>query len=205
MSTVVSDCFTIGSIVATRTCYDEDIEGEVLAFDPQTKMLILKCASSSGNPKRHDVNIVNLSLVSDVQIKKEVTAVPDPPASLNLHRLNTRVRNSIENKRRLVSTLHIFINDVCLPIEYAEITEFRCDILFFACSILRVFSYLNLCDLEMDIVWLCFVMFLSGRGFMFHVHILFIIINPLYVLLLCTSLRLGCKAARIMPHWHKAC
>lgn len=105
MSTVVSDCFTIGSIVATRTCYNENIEGEVLAFDPQTKMLILKCPSSSGNPKRHDVNIVNLSLVSDVQIKKEVTTVPAPPQSLNLHRLNTRVRNSIENKRRLVSAL----------------------------------------------------------------------------------------------------
>lgn len=105
MSTAVSDCFTIGSIVATRTCYNENIEGEVLAFDPQTKMLILKCPSSSGNPKRHDVNIVNLSLVSDVQIKKEVTTVPEPPQSLNLHRLNTRVRNSIENKRRLVSAL----------------------------------------------------------------------------------------------------
>ena len=105
MSTVVSDCFTIGSIVATRTCYNENIQGEVLAFDPQTKMLILKCPSSSGNPKRHDVNIVNLSLVSDVQIKKEVTTVPEQPQTLNLHRLNTRVRNSIENKRRLVSAL----------------------------------------------------------------------------------------------------
>lgn len=103
MSTVESDCFTIGSIVATKTCYNEEIEGEVLAFDPQTKMLILKCPSSSGNPKRHDVNIVNLSLVSDVQIKKEVTSTPDPPQSLNLNRLNTRVRNSIEHKRRVVS------------------------------------------------------------------------------------------------------
>lgn len=105
MSTVVSDCFTIGSIVATRTCYNESIEGEVLAFDPQTRMLILKCPSSSGDPKRHDVNIVNLSLVSDVQIKKEVNTVPEPPQSLNLHRLNTRVRNAIEHKRRLVSAL----------------------------------------------------------------------------------------------------
>ncbi|XP_059047303.1 LSM12 homolog A [Achroia grisella] len=105
MSTVVSDCFTIGSIVSTKTCYNEEIEGEVLAFDPQSKMLILKCASSSGNPKRNDVNIVNLSLVSDVQIKKEVTGLPDAPQSLNLHRLNTRVRNSIENKKRLVTAL----------------------------------------------------------------------------------------------------
>ncbi|KAJ0169436.1 hypothetical protein K1T71_015023 [Dendrolimus kikuchii] len=107
MSTVVSDCFTIGSVVSTRTCYNENIEGEVLAFDPQTKMLILKCPSSSGNPKRHDVNIVNLSLVSDVQIKKEVSAMPEPPASLNLHRLNTRVRNSIETKRRLWSGFNL--------------------------------------------------------------------------------------------------
>lgn len=125
MSTVVSDCFTIGSIVATRTCYDEDIEGEVLAFDPQTKMLILKCPSSSGDPKRHDVNIVNLSLVSDVQIKKEVTAVPEPPATLNLNRLNTRVRNSIENKRRLVSTLYTLYNKFVTRLSVHKITKYQ--------------------------------------------------------------------------------
>lgn len=37
----VSDCFGIGSIVYCKTCYNKEIEGEVLAFDPQTKMLIL--------------------------------------------------------------------------------------------------------------------------------------------------------------------
>lgn len=37
----VGDCFGIGSIVACKTCYNKEIEGEVLAFDPQTKMLIL--------------------------------------------------------------------------------------------------------------------------------------------------------------------
>lgn len=37
----VSDCFGIGSIVSCKTCYNKEIEGEVLAFDPQTKMLIL--------------------------------------------------------------------------------------------------------------------------------------------------------------------
>lgn len=124
MSAVESDCFTIGSIVATKTCYNEDIEGEVLAFDPQTKMLILKSPSSSGNPKRHDVNIVNLSLVSDVQIKKEVTSVPDPPQSLNLNRLTTRVRNSIENKRRLVSMM-CFINLLAYFIMLVAMTVHR--------------------------------------------------------------------------------
>ncbi|CAD6232522.1 GSCOCG00006931001-RA-CDS [Cotesia congregata] len=102
----VSDWFSIGSTVACKTCYKKDIEGEVLAFDPQTKMLILKCPSSSGRPSVHDVNIVNLSLVSDVQVKREVSpTTTEPPQSLNLQRLNTRVRNQVEEKKRMVKAL----------------------------------------------------------------------------------------------------
>lgn len=37
----VSDCFSIGSTVACTTCFKQNIEGEVLAFDPSTKMLVL--------------------------------------------------------------------------------------------------------------------------------------------------------------------
>lgn len=104
---VVADCFTIGSKVACRTCYNQNIEGEVLAFDAHTKMLILKCPSSSGDTRLNDVNIVNLALVSDVQILQEVSVTPDAPQTLDLHRLDTRVKKQIEDKRRLVSILHI--------------------------------------------------------------------------------------------------
>ncbi|GLV38433.1 LSM12 homolog a [Carabus blaptoides fortunei] len=68
-------------------------------------MLILKCPSTNGQIGLNDVHIVNLSLVSDVQVKKEVTTIPEPPQSLNLQRLNTRVRNHVEEKRRLMSAL----------------------------------------------------------------------------------------------------
>ncbi|KAK0175699.1 hypothetical protein PV327_009428 [Microctonus hyperodae] len=102
----VSDWFSIGSTVACKTCYNKEIEGEVLAFDPQTKMLILKCPSSSGRASVNDVHIVNLSLVSDVQVKREVSPMAtEPPQSLNLQRLNTRVRNQIEEKKRMVKAL----------------------------------------------------------------------------------------------------
>lgn len=37
----VSECFSVGSIVSCVTCYKKEIEGEVLAFDFQTKMLVL--------------------------------------------------------------------------------------------------------------------------------------------------------------------
>ncbi|XP_034936604.1 protein LSM12 homolog A [Chelonus insularis] len=102
----VNDWFSIGSTVACKTCYNKEIEGEVLAFDPQTKMLILKCPSSSGRSSLNDVHIVNLSLVSDVQVKREVSPTStEPPQSLNLQRLNTRVRNQVEEKKRIVKAL----------------------------------------------------------------------------------------------------
>lgn len=109
---VVADCFTIGSTVACKTCYNEDIEGEVLAFDPQTKMLILKCPSSNGKSELNDVNIVNLSLVSDVQIKKEVSSSSqESPQTLNLQLLDRRVRNQIEDKKKRVR-LYLFISNI---------------------------------------------------------------------------------------------
>ncbi|RZF32899.1 hypothetical protein LSTR_LSTR004290 [Laodelphax striatellus] len=101
----VSDCFGIGSIVYCKTCYNKEIEGEVQAFDPQTKMLILKSAASNGRESLNDVHVVNLSLVSDVQVRKEVNISPVHQPALNLQRLNTRVRNQVEEKRRLVTAL----------------------------------------------------------------------------------------------------
>lgn len=45
----VSDFFSLGSVVWCRTCYNKEVEGEVLAFDPQTKILILSILFKSGN------------------------------------------------------------------------------------------------------------------------------------------------------------
>lgn len=47
----VSDYFSIGSTVACKTCYEKEIEGEVLAFDQQTKMLILSILLQMPPPK----------------------------------------------------------------------------------------------------------------------------------------------------------
>lgn len=102
----LSDCFSIGSIVSCKTCYSEDIEGEVVAFEPHTKTLILKCASSEGKGNLNDVHIINLSCVSDVQVKKEVTSINESsPPSLNLTRIQTRLKNAIQEKKRLVNAL----------------------------------------------------------------------------------------------------
>lgn len=100
-----SDCFNIGSVVSCRTCFQKEIEGEVLAFDSQTKILILKCPATNGRSNLCDVNFINLNTVSDVQVVKEANSVPPPPHSLSVQRLNHRLRNNVDEKRRLISAL----------------------------------------------------------------------------------------------------
>ncbi|XP_055370939.1 LSM12 homolog A [Condylostylus longicornis] len=96
-----SECFSIGSIVACKTCFNETVEGEVLAFDPNTKMLILKCRSKTAE-KLSDVSIMNLQYCSDVQVLKEASGVTETPQPLNLHRLKTRLRNSVDQRHRWI-------------------------------------------------------------------------------------------------------
>ncbi|CAG9767726.1 unnamed protein product [Ceutorhynchus assimilis] len=101
----VSDIFSVGSIVWCRTCYNAEVEGEVLAFEPQNKILILKCSSTNGDPKLNDVQFMNLSLVSELQVKKEGNVYYELPQNINLQRLNTRVRNQVEEKRRMLQAI----------------------------------------------------------------------------------------------------
>lgn len=105
MAAVSGDYFTIGSTVWCRTCYNQEIEGEVLAFDPQSKMLSLKCPSSSGITQLNDVHFINLSLVSELNVKKEVTTLPEIPLSLNLQKINQRIKLQVDAKRKLLTTM----------------------------------------------------------------------------------------------------
>ncbi|XP_077555101.1 protein LSM12-like [Haemaphysalis longicornis] len=100
------ECFALGSVVSCKTCYDQVIEGEVLAFDQQTKALMLKCASSSGKANVNDIRMVNLNFVSELIVKKEASSGPlAPPQPLNTEKLNTRVRQNTDERQRLAAAI----------------------------------------------------------------------------------------------------
>ncbi|KAF6730027.1 LSM12-like protein A [Oryzias melastigma] len=68
-----------------------------------TKLCILtydfkECASSSGKPNLHDVILINLAYVSDVDIINDRTETPPPLASLNVSKLANRARTEKEDK-----------------------------------------------------------------------------------------------------------
>lgn len=50
--------------------------------------ILPECAPSSGEHKLNNVHFINLSLVSELQVKKEVTNVPEMPQSLDLQRVS---------------------------------------------------------------------------------------------------------------------
>ncbi|KAL2078658.1 hypothetical protein ACEWY4_026343 [Coilia grayii] len=90
--------FSVGSHVSCLTCLGQRLQGEVVAFDYQSKMLTLKCASSSGKPNLSDVVLINLAYVSEVDIINDRTETPPPLASLNISKLASRARTEKEDK-----------------------------------------------------------------------------------------------------------
>nr|CAG4649757.1 EOG090X0FOW [Scapholeberis mucronata] len=100
-----NEYFSVGSLVSCKTCHNQVIEGEVLAFDQPTKMLILKSPSSCGRSCVNDAHVVNLGQVSDVQVKKEATSSPPPHPVQNVERLKKRVRLEVERKQHMITAL----------------------------------------------------------------------------------------------------
>ncbi|KAL7745502.1 hypothetical protein ACLKA6_015496 [Drosophila palustris] len=95
----VNDCFSIGSTVLCTTCFKDEVEGEVLAFDHNTKMLILKCHSKM-TEELNDVYVMNLSLCSNVQVIKECNGnFIDDPQKLNLEQVKMRLRKTVERRQ----------------------------------------------------------------------------------------------------------
>ena len=81
--------FNVGTTVSCRTCLDKEIEGEVLAFDSTTRMLIIKSEPTSGRTSQNNVHMLNLGFVADIQVRRECQDKPAEPTSLNIERLLT--------------------------------------------------------------------------------------------------------------------
>jgi len=107
-----NEYFSIGSIVACTTCYQQKIQGEVLAFDLPTKMLAIKSPASNGKHSVNDVKFVNLSYVSDMKVLKEADreVSPQPLPNINVQKINARLRQSIDEKKRQVNYIGVGVS-----------------------------------------------------------------------------------------------
>ena len=70
MSDELEPTFTPGQVVSLTTCFDQELEGEVVAFDYDRRVLVIKTTSAQ-QANHFDVHLVNLTLVSTINIRKE--------------------------------------------------------------------------------------------------------------------------------------
>jgi len=97
--------FTPGSVVKCVTCHGKSVSGEVVAFDPNSRFLVLKSQASNRRSALNDVHFLNLNLVGDVSVLEEAdttvasTNASSEAPSLNVNRLTTRLQNNIERKK----------------------------------------------------------------------------------------------------------
>ena len=103
--------FNIGSIVSCTTCYNQKLQGEVLAFDVESKMLAIKCSAASGKHNVHDVRMLNLAYCSEVKVVKESDDPPPALSNLSLQKLNNRLNASKEEKRKRINYIGIGVTD----------------------------------------------------------------------------------------------
>jgi len=102
-----NDYFTCGSLVRCLTCHEVAIEGHVMAFDPQTRILAIKLPSTSKRSSLIDMTMVNLHLVKDIVLimdpnENSSVELNKVSSGLNINQLNNRAMNNLDKKKRLV-------------------------------------------------------------------------------------------------------
>lgn len=103
--------FQVGSVVACTTCFGQKLQGEVMAFDRQTKMLSIKNPSVA-KPGSFDINLINMNMVSAVKVVKEATDSPPPLSNLNYAKLMNRATTALNDKHRAVMAVGIGVTPV---------------------------------------------------------------------------------------------
>ena len=78
------ETITVGTTVTCRTCFATEIEGEVLAFNAHTRMVIIKPTPTSGQPLRNGMHMVNLDFVQDIRIMRVCTNKPPEPTIFSI-------------------------------------------------------------------------------------------------------------------------
>jgi len=101
-----TEYFQVGSVVACTTCFGQRLQGEVMAFDRQTKMLSIKNPSAA-KPGTFDINLINMNMVSAVKVMKEATETPPPLANLNYAKLMSRATAALTEKHRAVMAVGV--------------------------------------------------------------------------------------------------
>lgn len=94
----------IGGTIRCVTCLGNTVQGKVIAYDQQTKMLALRSAALN-KPGQYDYSMVNVSWCSNLEIIEEPSEPPEILSNLNIQKLERRKKINIDNKNKEINSL----------------------------------------------------------------------------------------------------
>ena len=94
----------IGCSIKCVTCLGNTVQGKVIAYDQQTKMLALRSAVAN-KPGYYDYSMVNVAWCSSLEVTEEPTEPPEQLSNLNVGKLERRKRINIDNKLKEINSL----------------------------------------------------------------------------------------------------
>lgn len=94
----------IGGTIKCVTCLGNTVQGKVIAYDQQTKMLALRSVAVN-KPGQYDYSMVNVSWCSNLEIIEEPSEPPETLSNLNIHKLERRKKINIDNKNKEINSL----------------------------------------------------------------------------------------------------
>lgn len=106
MSSTVYQAFEPGQQVRCETRFDDVYEGEVVAFDLNSNILIIKSPSSSGNTSNRDLHLLMLDSMRDVKLLEESQAdcAKDLP-NLEMRFIQSRQKTALTERLQLVDAV----------------------------------------------------------------------------------------------------
>lgn len=109
-NTPANEYFSMGSEISCTTSLGETVVGEVIAFDYQTKIIVLKHGSTSGKANLKNVTLLNLTLVSEIQELKEGTDQPLELCTLSHSKLRKRLLQEVQTKVNMAQASSIGVS-----------------------------------------------------------------------------------------------
>lgn len=94
----------IGAIIRVVTCLGNTVQGKVIAYDQQAKILALRTVAPN-KPGSFDYSMVNISWCSKLDIIEEPSESPEPLSNLNIQKLERRKKINIDNKKKEINSL----------------------------------------------------------------------------------------------------
>lgn len=96
-----------GTKVICTTCFDEKIEGEVVAFDYGAKVVIIKSSSKNAKKNTTDIKMLNMAQMKKLEVVEVSTKPPPSLPALDLDKIDKKIISALEQKRRAVEKIGI--------------------------------------------------------------------------------------------------